>query len=159
MKIVFLDIDGVLVNKQYSALQAKDMRKFDPDCVKQLNRLLEAGDANVVVSSTWRLGYTSLQDLQHMLWDQGVACDVVGTTPQLDGVRGEEIQEWLDVSDLDIESFVILDDDSDMAHLLPFLVKTTFDRGLIAEHVDRALEVLRGDHEETKIKQTLEDGT
>ena len=38
--------------------------------------------------------------------------------------------------------FVILDDDSDMAHLMPRLVRTSFDAGLTWEHANAAIAML-----------------
>jgi hypothetical protein len=59
--------------------------------------------------------------------------------------RGQEIQAWLDGAPrygIEVESFVILDDDSDMVHLADRLVKTSFETGLLDEHVDRAIAML-----------------
>jgi hypothetical protein len=60
--------------------------------------------------------------------------------------RGHEIQAWLDARARrqTIESFVILDDSADMAHLLPRLVRTPFATGLGDEHVDQAVAMLGG---------------
>jgi hypothetical protein len=45
--------------------------------------------------------------------------------------RGHEIQAWLDTHpDLNVTSFVIIDDDADMAHLLHRLVAVEFETGL-----------------------------
>jgi hypothetical protein len=41
-----------------------------------------------------------------------------------------------------VESFVILDDDADMEHLLPRLVQTSMDDGLQDRHVEKAVEIL-----------------
>lgn len=66
-------------------------------------------------------------------------------TPTLGGLRGHEIQDWLrhraERRD-DVEAFVIIDDDSDMDHLLPKLVKTTCATGLLDEHVEAAARLL-----------------
>ena len=58
--------------------------------------------------------------------------------------RGHEIDAWLRVwSELeDIESFVVLDDDSDIAPHEDRHVKTVFAEGLTSEHVPLALEIL-----------------
>jgi hypothetical protein len=58
--------------------------------------------------------------------------------------RGHEIEAWLKVwSELeDIESFVVLDDDSDIAPYEDRHVKTTFAEGLTSEHVPLALDIL-----------------
>lgn len=57
-------------------------------------------------------------------------------TPRLYGKRGEEIQNWINSFDQVIEKFVILDDDSDMEHLLPYLIKTSYEFGLTDKETD-----------------------
>lgn len=57
--------------------------------------------------------------------------EVLGKTPYLGTKRGIEIQQWLDDNeDKNIESFVILDDDMDMEHLMEHGVFTDTDIGL-----------------------------
>ncbi len=58
--------------------------------------------------------------------------------------RGHEIDAWLRTwSEIeDIESFVVLDDDSDIAPHEDRHVKTSFHVGLTSEHVPFALEIL-----------------
>jgi hypothetical protein len=51
--------------------------------------------------------------------------------------RGEEIQAWL-TENPDVTQFVILDDDSDMAHLIDHLVQTDHKVGLTAADVKKA---------------------
>jgi hypothetical protein len=43
---------------------------------------------------------------------------------------------------IDIESFVILDDDNDMDHLMDYLVQTKMTDGLQAHHVETAIQIL-----------------
>jgi hypothetical protein len=57
--------------------------------------------------------------------------------------RGNEIQAWLDAVPV-VKTFAILDDDSDMGHLLPFLVRTSGQTGLQPEHVEQAIKLLNG---------------
>ena len=57
--------------------------------------------------------------------------EILGRTPYLGTKRGVEIQHWLDENeDKNIESFVILDDDMDMEHLMEYGVFTDTDIGL-----------------------------
>ncbi len=58
------------------------------------------------------------------------------------GVRGHEIDSWLRTTSLFIESFVIIDDDSDMANHLGRLVRTTFEDGLNTQHVETIIGML-----------------
>ena len=56
--------------------------------------------------------------------------------------RGIEIQRWLNETKYEIESFVILDDDSDMLHLSEKLVKTKGTRGLTEKEAKEAIDML-----------------
>lgn len=148
MKVVFLDFDGVL-NCSTTPKECSLDREF----VERLNLLLEVSGAVVVLTTTWRL--TTFADplagvtvCRNALDETGFRGEVIGLTPHLakQGVpsihRGLEIQAWLDAQPEKPESFVILDDDSDMAHLIPYLVKTTMKEGLQDVHVKQALEIL-----------------
>lgn len=152
MKIVFLDIDGVLVTRRSLEIKTRSpwWHLFDPPCVAALNTITATTGAVLVVSSTWRL-HADWCGLVKFIADQGVIAEVIGATPRLlakrDGVfcselRGIEIQAWLCEYEHPVESFIILDDDSDMAHLYARLVKTNLDGGLRAEHVKQAVALL-----------------
>lgn len=62
MKIIFLDIDGVLnnqVDEERSVIKIDHPDDFISErCVTLLNELIENTGAKVVVSSTWRIGKT-----------------------------------------------------------------------------------------------------
>ena len=136
MKVIFLDIDGVLAIR--SSLR-KGCWQLDPGGVGRLNRLVRETQAKIVVSSTWRIGRT-LDQLKEVLAEQGVKIEpIIGVTPrtQMNGCRGDDIQRWL-TDNPGVEVFVILDDDADMLHLLPSLVKTDMVSGLTDHHVSLA---------------------
>ena len=136
MKIIFLDVDGVLINR--AACRA-GFGKVDPVCIAVLNKLLADSGAFIVVSSCWRMGKTVLE-LRDLFNDWGVTPGrILDRTGRSNDVRGVEIQEWLDQREKhrgDVESFVIVDDDSDMAHLLHRHVKTSMATGLTEEHAE-----------------------
>jgi hypothetical protein len=144
-KIIFLDVDGVIINR---ASCRKGFGIVDPICVSRLNGLIEKSGAELVVSSCWRMGNVhnvSLRELVNEKW--GIKGIVLDKTPRLPSdVRGDEIKDWLDQRHQrrgDIESFVILDDDADMADLLDRLVQTSFEHGLTDIDVLQALEILK----------------
>lgn len=142
MKLIFLDIDGVLINR------AACMRGFglvDPDCVAQLNRVIAETGAYLVMSSTWRMG-KNIAEIKDQLLKWGVIGKLLDKTPYfMDKDRGDEIQAWLtnhaDIRGdiMPVEKFVILDDDRDMCHLLPFLIKSTMEHGLTEELANQAI--------------------
>lgn len=123
MKIVFLDIDGVLNvipqgEDRYGSI-------FHREFVDNLKYIIDKTDAKIVITSTWR--YDGLDTMKQMWKDRNLPGEVIDITPNevflvkkiklyeyYDEVdRGHEIKYWLDNHD-DIENYVILDDDSDM---------------------------------------------
>lgn len=167
IKLIFLDFDGVLNSHDWQRLQyqkygsflQRSMDELDPRAVARLNKIIEATGAKIVVSSTWRILHTRTE-LIGFLTAAGFKGEIIGMTPRLSRspykvtdravCRGDEIQQWLDwekercVRDNSepVESFVILDDDSDMDFLYHKLVQTHFDTGLQDKHVIKAIEML-----------------
>lgn len=138
---LFLDIDGVLINRN-SLRKASGLKaKADADCVAMLNRITDATGARIVVSSTWRRGGKKVITEKLRLW--GVTGRVIGCTPILNsGDRGEEIQAYIDESARPIGSFIIIDDDSDMLHLSGRLIQTKFESGLTMSDSEKAIAML-----------------
>lgn len=159
MKIIFLDVDGVLINRAsfLPPLKVQGVRAGpDPACVEQLNRVVRETGAHIVLSSTWRYGLKAVE-CRELLFGWGVIALVIGPTPRLtkpkefsgqmievSATRGSEIAKWLETEGerLDVDSFVILDDDSDMDGLTPRLVRTNFEPGLTQDDAGRAIEML-----------------
>lgn len=166
MKIIFLDIDGVLCTWDSLSLprRTKSFARFCKSSVAKLNEITDSTGAVIVLTSSWRrrIPSASLALGCHIALE-GVTAQIIGQTPRLqarvwkdadghthNGVpRGAEIQSWLDENDdVSIESFVIIDDDSDMIHLSDRLVcvKNGMETGLRAEHVEQAISLLSGKH-------------
>lgn len=118
MKIIFLDIDGVLNSQDWYIYRRDNVEmdsintqypfyEFDPRSVERLNRIITETEAKIVVSSSWRSGET-VESLQKLFNLVGIKGDVIGLTPHLwcqkpyedmDGYkvpRGCEIDWWLD---------------------------------------------------------------
>lgn len=149
MKILFLDIDGVLNSvKFFNTLPhgfttTRSDEILDPEAIERVNKIINETGAKIVVSSSWRIGL-SLVELQILLKDHGITGDIIGMTPSLSFKgrrRGHEIQAWLN-NHLEVIDFIILDDDSDMVHLMPALVKTSYQEGLLDVHVELAIKML-----------------
>lgn len=152
MKVLFLDIDGVLNSAEFM-LNKRHIRRptpheIDAVTVPRLNSVIARTGAKICVSSTWRIGRDAML-LEEILRSHGVRCDVVGTTPEtfrMDNergwsFRGNEIQMWLDRHP-EVSTFAIVDDDSDMEPLMHRLVKTSWETGLLDEHVEKLVEML-----------------
>jgi hypothetical protein len=141
MKVIFLDIDGVLNSRDYFMTCAPFSttllaEKIDPVAVERLNRITRATEAVIVISSTWRLGFQhNLIGLKELLRRHQIEADVIGMTPNSSGNRGAQIQSWLDDHRGEIEQFIIIDDDDDMNDLSDNLIKTTHEHGLQEEHI------------------------
>jgi len=78
MKVIFLDIDGVLINKA-SLLKMESDYFPDEKCVQRLNDVIKKTDANIVVSSCWRIGRT-LAELRELLAGWGVEGTILDKT-------------------------------------------------------------------------------
>jgi hypothetical protein len=143
MRVIFLDIDGVLNN-----VATKFGRVFDGECVRWLNRITDRTGAVIVVSSTWR--HAGIRKMREILRGNGVTGRVIGLTPDLSrkGIvhvavaRAQEIQRWFELTP-GIEAFVILDDDTDMEHLACRHVQTASMVGLTEQDAVRAIKLLR----------------
>lgn len=122
MKIIFLDIDGVL--NVYCESRDVFGCIFHKHFEDNLRWIIEQTGAKIVISSTWR--YSGLKVMQDMWIQRELAGEVIDITPDMVKFieheeddfyasvdRGEEIQKWLD-NHSDIESYVIIDDDIDM---------------------------------------------
>lgn len=146
MKVLFLDFDGVLVNRRSWYVRSGCTATADPPCVAALNKITDSTNAQIVVSSTWRIGRT-IVELRQLLRAWGVTGTVLARTPHMGFSvrRCSEIKAWIDMYEASrelVESFVIVDDDDDMDALSPFLVQTDFEEGLTDAHAEKAIALL-----------------
>jgi hypothetical protein len=123
MKLLFLDIDGVL-NCKMTTERWNGLIGIDRRLASMFLQWLSGKDVGIVLSSTWRL----YDDTKEHLAAAGLSW--MGQTPNLRAVRGYEIAQFL--SDTPgVEAYAILDDCSDMLpEQLPFLVQTSRVHGL-----------------------------
>ena len=171
MKIIFLDIDGVLnsfatFNEIHKEWEATGVRRvaIDLNKVLLLKEIVDNTGAKIVLSSSWRTfckvkhgklvtKNQNFHDLLEILENNGLS--IYDVTPKLrSGIREEEIRKWMEKKD--IESFIVIDDDC--ADLQGFigkeLVKTSFIKtdgkgkymaelsGLTPSHVEEAINKL-----------------
>ena len=148
MKIIFLDIDGVL-NSRKSLANFKSLWQLSPDNISQLNRIIDATNAKIVISSSWRYCKEISSELESYLNnDCGIKGEIIGRTPVIgfSRRRGCEIATWVEEWQGEtIESFVILDDGSDMEPFMDRLCQTSFEVGLTEKDADKAIKMLN-DH-------------
>lgn len=160
MRVIFLDVDGVL-NSVRSMVALHNHRStldhdfIDPIAVALINKVIERSGAHLVISSSHRkhipdpLGNgRCLVAMQKYFDNFGIVGKVIGYTPNSkDGHRGTEIKQWLDNerdhSDSIIE-YVIIDDDCDMLdEQLPYFVKTDNYFGFSYQNYVDALHILK----------------
>lgn len=81
--------------------------------------------------------------LEQLLVGAGYKHHLLSATPHTNRQRGHDIAAWL-ARHPGYAPFAIVDDDCDMAHLLPRLVQTRFhDDGLTREHGTRLIALLK----------------
>lgn len=144
MRLVGLDIDGVLSNHEWARmlyntpypdnLFQRRIRQLDPRCVGRLNTIVEETDAHFVITSSWRKHGVDL--LRKYLEARGFKhstriLDVLPPTPppgwcamssRRDSnrwFRGLETEIWIlqNITDVKDVRLVFLDDDSDFGRL------------------------------------------
>jgi len=151
MKILFLDIDGVLNSQNWykSEVYEEARSKFkkrepadgsertafelhtchiDPDALCLLKNCIRDLGLSLVLSSTWRTLPTALDALEQ------AGLSFIGMTPEMPEIssaRGREIQAWLDKNSI-VGDFAILDDNDDLEDLRPHLIQTYFCTGFTA---------------------------
>lgn len=173
MKILFLDMDGVLNSEESFHLNhvARCEESFSrgenapfapqfcwpmghiyPPLVERLNKIVDATDCQIVLSSSWRvMNSCTLENLGKWLTEKGFryAHNLLDKTGQDDvNYRGGEIQTWLDEHH-NVSAYVILDDDSfdivgektNKKHPNNF-VKTDFIWGLQDKQMEQAINIL-----------------
>lgn len=120
-KVLFLDIDGVL--NILSEGRDKYGQIFNKHFEDNLRKIVETTGADIVISSTWRL--SGLDFIRNMWKERGIAGNVIDVTPTTkERIRGVEIDMWLKRHDVD--TYVIIDDDSDMLpEQMPYFIKTS----------------------------------
>jgi len=141
VNIIFLDCDGVL-NFNGCDFRA-DHTPVDSFCRERAIRIAREGDAQFVVSSSWR----RLPHWRARLVERGIPDALIldRTTVASDlgrGSRSEQITEWLDAHL--VHAYVVLDDDTwDLGPHAKYAVQTSMLTGLRDEHVELALTILR----------------
>lgn len=133
MKVIFLDIDGVLNSDEYfdkiknSNIQGIE-NEVDIEKIKLLKKAIDETGAKVVLTSSWR--YTrNAQHLKELLLQYNIFAD---STPFFQNKRGLEIKKWLE-NNPNVKDFVILDDEifgSFDEELLKKLIKISNGNGI-----------------------------
>lgn len=97
MKVLFLDIDGVLNSRRSCAafggyphsFSKEDMGRFDHVAINLVRRICEETGCSIVLSSSWRLSNTAHEAAN------ALDLSIIDSTPVLNRARGFEINAWL----------------------------------------------------------------
>ena len=161
MKVIFLDIDGVL----NVCLHKRDEfgSLFHQQFMNNLKRVVDETNAKIVISSSWR--HSGLKVMQEMWKKRNLAGEVIDVTANRPSnhketmnlgfherlERGFEIQDWL-FKHPEVDRFVIIDDDDDMLESQMYTFVQTSDNwehtdhieglGLTLECADKAIKIL-----------------
>lgn len=171
MKIIFLDVDGVLNNEKYSTFMYKILGKdkyikkinedfdiFDLRSVRHVAKLIDyfEGDIRLVISSTWRTNKEAvnkiIEKLSLFMKSYNVQVDV--TEVDKNRIRGLEIQHYLENHNLLNSEYVIIDDDTadiigdkyNGIDFKPHFVQCNYKHGFQKKEYKRALKILKGDN-------------
>jgi hypothetical protein len=160
-KVIFLDVDGVLNSKINMKIRRENGEstssyyvKIPGDKIYKLKRIVDNTDAAIVLSSSWRIGYSrssmtpspAFMNLVNQLEPYGL--HIYDWTPlDKNRNRGYEIHKWLygyKYANGYFPNYIILDDN--IADLIPLhrghIIKVNSLLGLQNEHVNIAVNIL-----------------
>ena len=163
IKVIFLDIDGVLNTKWWYTQMDRNTPKdkygyaFDPNAVANLKMILDETGADIVISSSWKsFGFSELEEM----WQyRGLPGKLIGITPnsvsdemllnadldhmELFSIRGMEIKEWLTKHGKRVSHYAIIDDmDNMLPEQQPHFVRTDPEMGITKKNADEAIHIL-----------------
>ena len=140
MKVIFLDIDGVLNNAR-SNEESLTFPSIDEDNLQHLKRTIDATNASIVLTSTWKEDYQDNDAIRSFINEK---VPVFDTTHDKILNRGKGILNYLSAH-RDVEGFVVLDDEAyDFVEcgLVDHCVKTSYGCGLTEMDAERAIRIL-----------------
>jgi HAD domain in Swiss Army Knife RNA repair proteins len=152
MKVIFLDIDGVInTGKVREKLQFLDSYMgtffdpndiiFDSEAVSYLKNIVDESKAKIVISSSRKL--QGMDYLKNLWIENNLPGEIIDLTKDLKHLkRSDEISEWL--SRNGVESYVIFDDvfDMDIEHSLNFIKCKSY-YGITKEQSEKAIKILK----------------
>ena len=147
MKIIFLDIDGVL-----NCTQTPNPRKFpfviDARLLRRLKRLLKQSKAKAVLSSSWRVDPIGLLAAKHF----GVP--FIDVCPDMPSERRcVEMRAWL-IEHPEVVRYAVIDDEDDGLDDMP-LFQPSRKTGLTPEIAKGVVRYLAGETDEVMRRNVL----
>lgn len=145
VKYIFLDFDGVLNTEQYQAklvVAGKETKDkygplFDPRAVAHLKRMIDATNARIIITSSWRFFHD--EDALDAMWEErgmpGHIEHILIGEDKREGIAGFALEKYT--------PYVILDDETDFSdEHMQYLIQTNPVTGLSSTDADKAIEIL-----------------
>eukprot|EP01084_Bolivina_argentea_P121910 216058_1 len=155
VKIIFLDVDGVLNSLEYTPVQdiesPDDLYVIEEDKVKLLKQIVDKTNSKIVISSTWRNNAKQLQKLSNILNKYGMKyLDCIPHLKDNDKNRVDEIEMFMNEynknNDIQISKWIAIDDMDLMKYnpklITKHFIHTTQQYGLTSQHVKQAIKLL-----------------
>lgn len=156
-RILFLDIDGVLNNRESMMRTDVSIFRVDKACSLRLRNLVNELGIKLVLSSTWRKG-GGANGRSDGVWRArdaineacGWAPLFIGFTPDLSSQRdpsglwlgrGEECNEWIRHYGQSGDVYAAVDDDCDFDAFVGTLIRTNHEPGLTDADCDKIRQV------------------
>jgi len=155
MKVIFLDIDGVLNYTQWYVSDRNpgnlngEEGDIDPLCAERINNICQITDAKIVLSSDWRISWPYCIDrLEKGGIKNGLIIDKTpehmwnGFASEEYKSRGSEIDDWLSQHP-EYDRYVIIDDRKDFTEeQWPNFIHVNPMHGIDDNDVDFAIQIL-----------------
>ena len=150
MKVIFLDIDGVLNYQEFGGLHRGGIGVSE-EKIKLLKHIVDNTGAIIVLTSTWKMHWEKDKSNQHpdgvyldtLFANEGL--EICDKTPLSVSERGRGIHQY--ITDNKVDEWVVLDDEvfPDFAEfcIMPHLVKSSFYKeGLTYTLAEKAIDIL-----------------
>ncbi|WP_238885436.1 HAD domain-containing protein [Clostridium sp. YIM B02551] len=158
MKVIFLDIDGVLNSEEFFLNNKNQV--IDKNCVSILKNIVDTTGAVIVMSSGWKLWFDDdmmpQDDYSKSLYE--ILCEfdikLFGKTPDFSNeeiitrktfshVKAKEIKVWLNEHE-DIDKYVVIDDlDMKDEEINTHLVRINGKTGITEEYAKAVIDMIK----------------
>jgi|ERR1035437_7729574 hypothetical protein len=139
MRIIFLDIDGVLNNGNAAGVFHES--STIPYCVEVLNYILEKSGAKIVLISSWKDAF-DFEVIKKLLYNRGIKPKSIVACTEKDVQKEPGMTKFIKDNKSKIESFVIIDNDINFINgdFEDFVIRTNTKTGITEEEIELVLE-------------------
>ena len=113
MKLIFLDVDGVLNTPSIRVLRKAPGTEIGKAHMALVAKVVNATGCKIVLTTAWRRSEVLVEKIKEFAAQAGIKDDIVGQTADLPGEPlGAEIREWLQRHP-EVTRYAVADDDED----------------------------------------------